>query len=85
MDASQDAETTNFNAMKLSFSLKWLFVGIAFLALLCGWIVDRRRLVNQHQMELYLSDAIAARYASKLGKVEHENAELRKQLGKAKP
>ena len=29
--------------MKRSFSLKWLFVGIAFLALICGWIADRLR------------------------------------------
>ena len=29
--------------MKPSFSLKWLFVGIAFLALICGWIADRLR------------------------------------------
>ncbi len=33
------------------FSLKWLFVSIAFVALLCGWLADRLRLMSQLENE----------------------------------
>ncbi|MFO0898612.1 MAG: hypothetical protein U0836_14410 [Pirellulales bacterium] len=38
--------------MKPTFSLKWLFVGMAFVAVLLGWIADHRRLAHE-QMAAY--------------------------------
>ena len=44
--------------MKPSFTLKWLFVGIAVLALICGWVVDhRRQSAEQRRLAYELEDA----------------------------
>jgi len=50
--------------MKPSFSLKWLFVGIAFAAVLCGWRADHRQLSKVLQLERHnvlVQNNIAAR------------------------